>query len=406
MPAWLKDLVIREVSGVDKGAGEGVKIMLMKREFSDDKRKELASSGKALPDGSFPIENVGDLENAIRAIGRAKDPAKAKAHIISRARSLGASDKIPDDWKVGKGAFIRDLAKAAGALLQSVFSIVDDAAVADKRAPIEQSIDEFHEHLVEKALAAGIAAGGAGSAGATVEDDVSDAIKKALGLDAGATEEQVIAAIAKQKADMAKKDREAAILKLSQKHKDYMDDAEMDDGEKEKFLAKSPDERDQHMKDNPIEKRLPESIKKALDAAAEDRKILKVLKEKDEAATFAKRAKDIGLPENFGETLRKAYAGDPEAVKKLEEKIKSMVAIADMSKVFEEFGSRSSNGGAGASAEAQIVAKAEEYRLSQEKAGKSLTKEQAYTKVFSDPANAELRKQVKQEEAAKRRTAA
>jgi hypothetical protein len=40
------------------------------RDFSPDKRKELAKEGKALPDGSFPIETVADLENAIRAVGR------------------------------------------------------------------------------------------------------------------------------------------------------------------------------------------------------------------------------------------------------------------------------------------------------------------------------------------------
>ena len=69
------------------------------RDFSDKKRATLAKSGAALPDGSFPIENKGDLENAVRAIGRAKDPAKAKAHIKSRAKALGCTDCIPDTWE-------------------------------------------------------------------------------------------------------------------------------------------------------------------------------------------------------------------------------------------------------------------------------------------------------------------
>ncbi len=70
-----------------------------KREFTQGERDSAASSGAALPDGSFPIHNKSDLANAIRAFGRAKDPAKAKTHIKARARALGASDMIPDSWK-------------------------------------------------------------------------------------------------------------------------------------------------------------------------------------------------------------------------------------------------------------------------------------------------------------------
>ena len=76
--------------------------LVEKREFSDKKRKELADKGHAMPDGSFPIENTTDLHNAIQAIGRAKDYAKAKSHIISRARALGATKLLPEEWKIQK----------------------------------------------------------------------------------------------------------------------------------------------------------------------------------------------------------------------------------------------------------------------------------------------------------------
>lgn len=62
-------------------------------------RKSLAAKGQALPDGSYPIRNVNDLHNAIRAIGRAKDPDKVKEHIKKRAHALGASRFLPADWK-------------------------------------------------------------------------------------------------------------------------------------------------------------------------------------------------------------------------------------------------------------------------------------------------------------------
>lgn len=76
---------------------------LNKRDFSDKERAQLADSGAALPDGSYPIKTTSDLENAIQAFGRAKDPGKVKAHIIRRARALGATNKLPEDWTDGKG---------------------------------------------------------------------------------------------------------------------------------------------------------------------------------------------------------------------------------------------------------------------------------------------------------------
>jgi hypothetical protein len=70
-----------------------------KRDVPEAERKQLADKGQALPDGSFPVASVSDLKNAIRAIGRAKDPAKAKAHIKRRAKALGKPELIPDSWK-------------------------------------------------------------------------------------------------------------------------------------------------------------------------------------------------------------------------------------------------------------------------------------------------------------------
>lgn len=84
-------------SGVQLRKADDV-LELVKRDFSDKQRDKAADSGAALPDGSFPIENKDDLRNAVTAVGRAKDYAKAKAHIISRAKSLGAASMLPDEW--------------------------------------------------------------------------------------------------------------------------------------------------------------------------------------------------------------------------------------------------------------------------------------------------------------------
>ena len=69
------------------------------RDVSTEERKGLADKGHAMPDGSYPIANCGDLKNAIQAIGRAKDPAATKAHIKKRASALSCPDvSVPDDW--------------------------------------------------------------------------------------------------------------------------------------------------------------------------------------------------------------------------------------------------------------------------------------------------------------------
>ncbi len=70
---------------------------ISKREFSDKQRQQSASRGHALSTGGFPIENKKDLQNARRAFGRAKDKAKTRALIQTRARQLGV--KLPDKWK-------------------------------------------------------------------------------------------------------------------------------------------------------------------------------------------------------------------------------------------------------------------------------------------------------------------
>jgi hypothetical protein len=117
----LRNLVIKEVSSVTRGAGEGVKVMLskkatklsksaeayLKRTFTEDERKKAEASGAAMAGGGYPIENVSDLKNAVEAFGRAKDKAATKKHIITRAKALGAEGELPDKWKVEKALFLK-----------------------------------------------------------------------------------------------------------------------------------------------------------------------------------------------------------------------------------------------------------------------------------------------------------
>lgn len=69
-----------------------------KHDFSAAERRRLREKGEAMPDGSFPIRNREDLEDAVQAIGRAKDRAAAKRWISKRAADLHAKDALPEDW--------------------------------------------------------------------------------------------------------------------------------------------------------------------------------------------------------------------------------------------------------------------------------------------------------------------
>src|SRR5690606_7880613 len=75
-----------------------------KRDFDAEERREAADQRHALPDGSYPIKNEEDLRNAIRLAGHGSAPKdQIRAHIMRRARALGLSHLIPDEWTSGEG---------------------------------------------------------------------------------------------------------------------------------------------------------------------------------------------------------------------------------------------------------------------------------------------------------------
>lgn len=92
-----------------------------KAKYNADDRKKMAGSGAAMKDGSYPIADEQDLKNAIHAVGRGSGSHNAiRKHIISRAKSLGKSSLIPDNWN-SDGSVKDSVSKEAG---------VPDTAVA------------------------------------------------------------------------------------------------------------------------------------------------------------------------------------------------------------------------------------------------------------------------------------
>lgn len=82
-----------------RGIVQRPEVSLFKRDYSTESRRQMAASGQAMPDGSFPIANRTDLGNAIQSVGRASNYDAARRHIIRRARALGAMEMLPEDWK-------------------------------------------------------------------------------------------------------------------------------------------------------------------------------------------------------------------------------------------------------------------------------------------------------------------
>lgn len=88
------EYTLDEAESIEAEAAE----IALKRAYTEESRDQMAKSGNALPDGSFPIKDESDLRNAIQAYGRAKDKDAAKAHIMKRALDLGLEELIPMNW--------------------------------------------------------------------------------------------------------------------------------------------------------------------------------------------------------------------------------------------------------------------------------------------------------------------
>lgn len=73
--------------------------LISNEKYDAEDRKRMASNGQAMDDGSYPIADAEDLDNAIHAVGRGGSEHDAiRRHIIKRAAALGLSSRIPDNW--------------------------------------------------------------------------------------------------------------------------------------------------------------------------------------------------------------------------------------------------------------------------------------------------------------------
>lgn len=57
-------------------------------EYGEAERRKLASEGRALPDGSYPMPDCPAVEDAIHAYGRAPESHRARLAALIRKRNL------------------------------------------------------------------------------------------------------------------------------------------------------------------------------------------------------------------------------------------------------------------------------------------------------------------------------
>lgn len=161
MPAWYGQFMLP----MEKAQKLYDESSMQKKDYSDKQRQAMADSGEAMPDGSFLIKTKADLKNAIQSYGRSKQKDAVKQHIIRRAKALGATDLLPEEWNV-KAQVSEDLKKSvcdaswlaslAASLVAYIKSEAQEGDAAD-----EGQITELKSALgvIQEAIAAEVTEG-------------------------------------------------------------------------------------------------------------------------------------------------------------------------------------------------------------------------------------------------------
>jgi hypothetical protein len=370
MPNLLHRLKINEVSSVARGAGKGVKVVLMKTD------KVEKSASVALP--------------------------------------------ILFKTAIEHGASIAAVAKAEVAMNEAVAAVEAIQGETAQATALETSLSQCVDHLAglvptERADAFQVAI-----AATTQESDMPLTVEEKAALAKAAEVGTALEAVVKSNAMLT---RQVAVLSMSKEHQEYFPAMPFEGADlvtaQDKFIAATPEKREEAMKAFPPKKgKKPppdddaDDVGKAVAKALAESPVVKAmqaenaeLKKASRIAEFKKQATDMGLPEEHGETMMKAYDGDKESQTKHNALVKQALSAAGnqeaTANLFREFGKSGGNDSVGATAYDQIKLKGDELR----KLDPKLSPQQARNKVMSDPANAALVQLDKQERMTRIRTA-
>lgn len=143
----------------------GASVDLVKGKYSAEDKRRLLSQGKAIKnesgDPSYPIADKEDLSNAIQAVGRGSGSHdNIRSYIIRRAKALGASDMIPDNWSASgsnKAADSEVVIKEGTPMTEEDVKAVNDALEdADEAASKAADSDAVTEPVDDSAEGEGV----------------------------------------------------------------------------------------------------------------------------------------------------------------------------------------------------------------------------------------------------------
>ena len=159
-------------------------------DISTEARERAAERDEALPDGSYPIRNKGDLQRAIQSYGRASDKEKVKTWIIKRARELDAVDMLPESWNVEEISHSDELMHHGvkgqkWGVRKQVDRVTTSTNGSKTTKPVEKDSDS-----TESTKNGGGGGGGGGGASDDEDDDEKDDTQKDDGIPEGDTKKE------------------------------------------------------------------------------------------------------------------------------------------------------------------------------------------------------------------------
>lgn len=394
MPQELRNLRIHEVSSVHRGAGEGVRIVLMKR---DDESPPATATEKSMDDVKTLLRDAFAVPERLLDLSKLTGAQLAK--LLSGCDAYEASIESIMKTEIGVDAGLEALEKSTDQFVSYVAGFAPEVSTAMKRGaePMTTLKDQLAKALaastdaekatVHKELEASVASFEKINETLSTSKTALETTNKALETDVSLWKGRVLKAIRLEKAA-----------------KDHMNhpDNEMDEEAACKFLDMTATERAEYMKANPVEEMtqkridaLPEPVRKQLAEGQAAAELVAKMQEDRDVEAFGKRAVELGQSTEFGKSLRLLAKGlgtleeRTAAYGMIEKALEAAAAQAKTAGLFKEFGTRGNGGG---TANDELRLKAQELRDAVAKSGseKPMSPDQAFAKVYEDPANREL----------------
>ena len=329
----LSNIDLQEVSFVDKGAGEGVRVILMKR--------------------NDPLANLelNDRDDFLKTV---------TSHVLKEVDAQSFNEIVNDQ------ELSRQFWSLMDVLHSSIISIMRDDDIDDKKAKIAESVTQFLAAVKNIKV----------TKGGTImpkKYSVEELTKMTEELQAKQDE--------LQKAHDALQETNTALAKENEELKKTAADSGEGEGEGDINKSELPEAVQKHLNTQDAQiKKQNDQIEKM-----QDENLTKVYLAKAESVTNTGAAEDIGL------LLKAVATHDSELADQVETVLKACHERIDKGDLFKETGH---TGGDDASAYEQLQTLAAEVAKASDG---NLTKDQAFAKVLKDPENAGLRKQMREE---------